>query len=307
MKMSKVVLLFFLIYLLFSFPVFSEEEYKVLRPETSKYIYTSEHFAVRWNDKDNVVLTEAEINTGLANLEAAWKKFTDEIGFEKPYWDDSVKYKVSVNVSDQGWATGAGTGLKDPEIWVHYNAYKNAGVLAHEFTHSLQFATRALRDSKYVGWMWESHAQWMRHQMFPNEVDCAEMLVNMPPLYYGSTRNRYCNWHFWEFLKDKYGYKIINDIWSKGKKLGEAGYLNECPFTILARNQNWSVDVLNDHFGEWAMHNVSWDYKNGDVYRKAFGSYLDRKGARRLRVTLLEEIDKAKRRYAVPNFWAPQR
>jgi hypothetical protein len=33
------------------------------------YIYTSEHFAARWNDSSGVPLTQAEVETGLKLLE----------------------------------------------------------------------------------------------------------------------------------------------------------------------------------------------------------------------------------------------
>ena len=39
-----------------------------------------------------------------------------------------------------------------------------------------------------------------------SDVHCSEMLDNSPHLYLGSTRDRYCNWQFMEFLKDKYCY-----------------------------------------------------------------------------------------------------
>lgn len=281
--------------------------FEVLNPGESATIYTSEHFAARWNPGDNVPLTASQAQTGLNALEQIWIKYINDIGFEVPYHDSSVKYKVSVNVSDQGWATGAGTGERDPGMWLHYNAFQDKGVLAHEFTHTLQFATRGMRDSDYVGWSWESHAEWMRHQYFPGEVNCAEMLVNYPHLYYGSTRNRYCNWQFWEYLKDKYCYKVVNDIWAKAKELNESGYRDEDPFTVLARNMNWSQEQLNNEFGEWAMRNATWDYTNGPVYSQSFGSYDNRSGERRSRVTILEELDPGLRRYVVPEYWAPQR
>src|SRR5690606_41988681 len=60
-------------------------------------------------------------------------------------------------------------------------------------------------------WIYESHANWMPHQLerFLNEVHYSEMLVNAPHLYYGSTRDRYCNWQFFEFLKNKYCYDAV--------------------------------------------------------------------------------------------------
>jgi hypothetical protein len=36
----------------------------------------------------------------------------------------------------------------------------------HESAHCLQFFTKGLRDFPYVGWSWESNAEWMTHQMY---------------------------------------------------------------------------------------------------------------------------------------------
>ncbi|MBN2737554.1 MAG: hypothetical protein JXR70_11275 [Spirochaetales bacterium] len=281
--------------------------FQVLRPEKSSTLYTSEHFAARWNPADNVPLTAAQVQSGLNGLEKIWDFYINDLGFQEPYFDSLVKYKVSINISDQGWATGAGTGQKDPEMWVHYNAFKDTAVLAHEFTHTLQFSTQGMRDSRFVGWFWESHAEWMRHQYFPDQVNCAEALVNAPHLYYGSTRDRYCNWQFWEYLKDCYCYKVVNDMWTKAPKPGEAGYDKIDPFTVLMENMGWSLEELNDTFGDWAMKNALWDYNNGDVYARAFGSYDERNALRHNRVTQLEALDMNLRRFVVPSYWAPQR
>jgi len=76
---------------------------------------------------------------------------------------------------------------------------------------------------------------------------------------------------------------------------------------------HWSQSQLNDVFLEWALHNASWDYTNpdgtdqGKIYREKFGSYADRTGLRRGRVTVLEVLDLEKRRFVVPAFLAPQR
>jgi carbonic anhydrase/acetyltransferase-like protein (isoleucine patch superfamily) len=192
-------------------------------------------------------------------------------------------------------------------MWLHFNAFKDNHALAHEFAHSLQFSTMGLRDSPYVGWSWESNAEWMTHQMYPDQVGCSEQLLNAPHLYYGSTRDRYGNWQFWEYIKDTFGYAAINNIWSKAVKPGTPETALEDPLVVLARNQGWKTSDLNDQFGLWAMHNVTWDYKNGGVLRKCYGSYDDCSGIRRNRVSILAPVDSKKGRYAIPDYRAPQR
>lgn len=282
-------------------------EYQVLDPGKSDHLVESEHFVARWNDGDGVDLSDGDLRKGLETLERIREFYIGTVGFPEPYAGDPVMYKASINISNRGWATGSGTGKKDPAMWLHFNAFKDSHALAHEFAHCLQHSTMGMRDSSYVGWFWESHAEWMAHQMFPDQAGCSFQLLEASHLYYGSTRDRYGNWQFWEYIKDTFGYSAINDMWAKAKKLGEPGYKSEDPLSVLARNMGWSMSELNDQFGLWAMHNATWDYKNGEALRKIYGSYDDRSGLRRNRVSILTPVNEDLGRYVIPDYRAPQR
>ena len=82
-------------------------------------------------------------------------------------------------------------------MWISPSFLQDHWGLAHELTHALQNATGGLTESQYTGWILESHANWMAHQIdeyHNSEVQCSTMLVNYPHLYLGSTRDRYyCN------------------------------------------------------------------------------------------------------------------
>jgi hypothetical protein len=290
-------------------PAGSDQEgaYRVLEPKTSEHLHESAHFVARWNNDHGVKLSAEEIRTGLDTLEKIRSFYLDTVGFVAPYAGESVRYKININVSDKGWASGSGTGKNHPAMWLHFNAFKDQHALAHEFAHGLQFGSMGLRDSPYVGWSWESHAEWMTHQMYPTQTGCSDQLVNAPHLYYGSTRDRYGNWQFWEYLKDTFGYGAVNDIWSKAKRQGDKDAGIEDPLVVLARNRGWKTSDLNDQFGHWAMRNVTWDYTNGPVFRNSYGSYDDRSGPRRNRVSVLDVVDAKQRRYAIPDYRAPQR
>ncbi|MET0344395.1 MAG: Svx/AvrXca family virulence/avirulence protein [Polyangiales bacterium] len=276
----------------------------------------SEHFALRWNGS---VVSDALAKEALASFEAIWTELVDRIGFPAPYCDSATKYKVNVHIDPSHGLTGGGTGARDPGMWIGPGALRDPWGMAHEFTHGLQFATRGLRDSPYVGWVWESHANWMAHQVGQNRQNphCAELLVNYPHVYFGSTRNRYCNFQFWEFLKDKYCPQAVNDLWRSAPKQGAAGHRDADPFTVLAATRNWSPSQLNDFVGEWAMHNVAWDYKNPDgsdqgaLYRRVWGYTPEQLasggGLHRLRLTRLEPVANTAGVYKVPSAWAPQR
>ena len=281
-------------------------------PDEKVVQYETDHFAFRWKDGD---VDKADAVAAGQYLELVWKTFITDVKFPEPYCDTASKHKANININPDSGLFGGPTGERDMGMWVGPLALKDHWGLAHEFTHALQGSTRSFRDGKYVGWLWESHANWMAHQMpeYRNEVHCSELLVNFPHLYYGSTRDRYCNWQFLEYIKDKYGYKTVNDLWANGLKPDQAGYLDEDPFSTLMRNNTWSIADLNDEFGEWALRNITWDYVDdagedqGTTYRAKYGSYDERDGQRTLRVTALDPLDLGQRRFAVPSGWAPQR
>jgi hypothetical protein len=242
--------------------------------------------------------------------------FGSPILFPEPYCDSTTKYKASIVVHSDSGLTGGGWGNGYMGMWVGPGATADHWGLAHEFMHAVQSTTHGLscggaQSNNFCGWIYESHANFMPHQLaeFRGNVHCSEMLVNAPHMYLGSTRDRYCNWQFMEFLKDKYCYEAVNDIWT-------APQTSNDPFTNIASTRGWSTSQLNDFFGEWAMHDVTWDYQNpppatgnqGDTYRSNYGAVTDTsKPERRLRTTRLETLDAGMRRYAVPPLQAPQR
>jgi len=275
--------------------------------------YQTAHFALRWN---GAAVTDAHAQAAGALLETAWDTYMNKVAFTEPYCDTATKYKVNVHIDPSFALHGGTTGVRDMGMWIGTGSLADRWGLAHEFAHALQGSSMGLRDSPYVGWMWESHANWMAHQLDEHrgETHCSVMLADNPHMLYGSGRDRYCNWQFWEFLKDKYCYQAVNDIWLKSRRPDDPAHLEEDPFTALARNMGWTPSQLNDVFGEWAMHNVNWDYRNldgsdqGVVYRAQYlQSQPYQSGDRELRTTRLDPLDAANRRYAVPAAWAPQR
>lgn len=244
--------------------------------------------------------------------------FGAPIFFTEPYCNSAKKFKASIVVHSDSGLTGGGWGDGYMGMWIGPGATADHWGLAHEFMHAVQAQTKGLScggDQNYCGWIYESHANW-RSQQLPEyhttNVHCSEMLANAPHLYLGSTRDRYCNWQFMEFLKDKYCYQAVNDIWTAAKASND-------PFDNIASTRGWTISQLNDFFGEWAMHNVTWDYQDpqpedtagmnqSKLFRTNYGSVVDvSKPERRLRTTHLEALDEANHRYVVPTLQAPQR
>jgi hypothetical protein len=281
----------------------------------------SARFQIRRPANKPNLLTPDQANAALTKMEEILNWFTGPlVKWPEPFCDTAVKYKIQI-FTDEGYGlNGSGGGDRSPGMWVGPGALIDAGLgqvsgMVHEFTHSMQFHSKGMRNTLFGGWLWESHAEFMAHQ-YPGDSDkigCSSAQAWMPHLYYGSTRIRYCNWQFWEHVKNKYGFAAVNNIFLKSSdKTGQD------PFVILMQNQGWSTAQLGDEFGQFAMKNVNWDYpddpdgfKRGAAYRSAYGPVTDLgdEGSlgKRLRLARLEAIDVANRRFVVSEYFAPQR
>lgn len=275
------------------------------------------HFAVYWRDGTNITMEAAQ--TAANSLESVWNSyFGAPMYFPEPYCGSTQKWKAALNFDNDfplwggDWSRG---GNHYMGMWVGPLAAADKWGLAHEFMHGVQTNTQGFPDCGGDGcWIYESHANWAPHQINRSEVHCSEMLANAPHLYYGNTRDRYCNWQFFEYIKDKSCPGAINDMWTYEAPVGQRD-----PWQKLMLSQGWGIEQLNDRFGAWAMHNVTWDYKNidgsdqGAVYRKNYGNLSDDPQGytqRRLRLTKLESLDanwSQSRRFVSPYYWAPQR
>ncbi|MET0357582.1 MAG: DUF6055 domain-containing protein [Cellvibrio sp.] len=277
----------------------------------------SAHFAIYWKDGTNITLAAAQ--TAANSLEAIWSSyFGAPLFFPEPYCNSTQKWKAAVHFDNEYPLWGGGwsrNGISYMGMWVGPGAAADQWGLAHEFMHGVQSTTQGFSDCGGNGcWIYESHANWAPHQIFRDNPHCSEMLPNMPHLYYGNTRDRYCNWQFFEYIKDKSCPSAVNDMWAYEAPSGQRD-----PWQKLMLSQGWNIEQLNDRFGAWATHNVTWDYKNNDgtdqgtVYRKNYGNINDEPQnwtQRRLRLTRLESLDTdwaQTRRFVSPYYWAPQR
>ncbi len=271
----------------------------------------SAHFAIYW--KDGTTITQAQAQSAINTLETIWNQyFGAPMYFPEPYCSQSAKYKASVHFDNSYPLWGGAWGNNYMGMWVGPGAASDHWGLAHEFMHGVQSVSKGLacggpETSNYCGWIYESHANFAPHQLteYDNNVHCSEMLANAPHLYLGSTRDRYCNWQFMEFLKDKQCHKAVNDIWTTTPASND-------PFSAIMKSRGWSISQANDFFGDWAMHNITWDYKeSGAAYRSSFGAITDTsRPERRNRITRLEPLDSSyasTRRFRSPYYSAPQR
>ncbi len=275
----------------------------------------SEHFVV-YSDEGCSSAAQSAVD----HLETVWDLyFGSPMYMREPLCNSSTKYKAAVHVHSDWGLTGGAWDSAHMGMWIGTGGLSDRWGLAHEFTHGVQSVQGGMRcnQSNTCGWVYETHANWSAQQQtdyHQSEVHCSEMMANMPHLYLGSTRDRYCNWQFLEFLKDKHCFSAVNAIWT--------GTATADPFTAIRNGMGWSLTELNDFFGEWAMHNVTWDYQDpepqssagqnlGSLLRSAYGVTTDTSQTiRRLRTTKVEPLDASyatNRRFSSPYHWAPQR
>ena len=274
--------------------------------------HQTEHFAIHWQGD---IIPQADAEAAGAHLEYVWAQFIGRIGFPEPDCGTADKRKVNVFVGAGYGLSGGADSLGQLGMWIGPGGVRDRFGLAHELTHALQTGSGGLQDSPYSGWLWESHANWMTHQLpeFRTNTHCSVLSVDYPHLYFGSTRVRYCNWQFLEYVKNRFGYPAINAIWSRAPRKGDPAVATADPIEVLMRNQGWSLAQLNDVFGDWAMRNANWDYTNPDgsdqgaVYRREYGAYGEQGADRLLRTAILDPIDLTNRRFAIPAAAAPQR
>ena len=315
-------------------------------------IRSSEHFEVCKKPTtddgaaNNVSIPVADAEGVLKSLESVYSFYVDSLGWMLPFpKSPDKKLKSNIYVYDNSVMAALYGGqdyVKDlngeygPGMWIGVGSLKDYWGTSHEFAHGLQGVAGWLGNNSHSGWMAESHANWMAHQYNPNDAHCAEYLINYPYLYYGSTRDRYCNWQFLEHLKEEFGggnkgAHEVNRIWMESIRDGEDGRMEQTPFTAMMMVYGWSLEQLNDQFGKFAMKNATLEYAPAKktLYKKSWGDYEFKTRRthdgwgdlyrRHSRVTMLNKIpcpDYAPRegvdevcpdQYISPSYWAPQR
>ena len=277
---------------------------------------TSDRFVLYYSPAE-ANISPSDARTALNELEFIYKSYIKDWGFQAPFTNnprDKKKMGAYVLRANEGYAFG-GISANGPGMWLAVDAVKNKWVLAHEFMHGLQAAAGGFTagsnytsppfEGNFVGWFHESHANMMPHWVYPGEIHyCAEMYTRMANLYLGSTRDRYCNWQFFEYIADSMGLQAVNDLWTKDNQY------NDDVLAKVMRIHNIGQKEFGDLFGGFALKTVIWDMERGDLFRGAFSSGNIAAQFKRPRYTYLEALDStdgANGRFVVPFQFAPQR
>src|SRR5690606_26226489 len=123
-------------------------------------------------------------------------------------------------------------------------------------THALQNYTwmmypgHSFINNSYVGFFWESHAEFMALQRYPQvarQFDISRW-INTSQFHWGSTRHHYQAFVFLEHLKEVEGIEFINRMWSES-------IIGEHPLETLKRLSSRTQENLNDLFADYARKN----------------------------------------------------
>lgn len=276
----------------------------------------SENFIVFWGplagNDPNMAPADIAFNPQqiLNTAEELYKFYIDTIQFLNDEAGLLSQYKIILVMLHtwtgvEGWAFGGNYDGVVGAMWMHPHAASSGPTLAHEFTHTLQNYAWMMNpghgfiDSSYVGFFWETHAEFMALQRYPSvalEFDMARWL-NTNHFHWSSTRHHYQAFVFLQFIKELDGITMINRLWSES-------IIGEHPLQTYMRLKDITQDELNDLFAQYAMKNVVWDYEIGDLLRERVSTlppvFVSHP------TIIPERIDSARSLYAIQNHLAPQ-
>jgi len=246
---------------------------KAYTPETAA-VDVSPHFAF-YTGPDKEGSGKKAFGPGFLDQQKVWfeKVWThlDMLGAPMPMDADPAPHKLNVYVTGTGLAKHKdGFAFGGADVIMHPNALGDgSSVVIHEFTHSVQYYSKGFRDSPYVGWFWECHANWSTHQFMPAYPPVLGHYAERAHYELNSSRHNYGSWPFLQVLAEdpRFGWSFPYEIWPACRRNDRDGALEDPLQTIMrlgVERKIWSdgVDGFGDTIGELAARMVGWDFQN---------------------------------------------
>lgn len=263
----------------------------------------------------NLRFTPAQV---LDTLEKVYEKFVHEIKFCNDDTSTNLgKYKIIIVMNDTwppggptGWAFGSSYDDVIGAMWVHPNATRDGAVLSHELTHSLQGQNNIDRNrvggfrNQSTGAIWETHANFMRLQMYPQfaKEDASRWMATRS-FQFSSTRHHYCAFNLLLTIQELDSLGMVNRLWYESAA-------DEHPLMTYRRLKGWTQTQLNDFIWQYAKRDVIADYKvlgTGDIIRAERRRLQDAEPHNLWRqYTVLKRVNDSTPRYVVQDYEAPQ-
>lgn len=211
------------------------------------------------------------------NLERAYSTIVSDWGYPAPLSDGDGL--IDVYVTDLTGLQVAGLAFRETgaaQTWgyIHINsgATEVPSVAMHELFHLVQFGIWAFMDPYVL----EASAEWaaFRFVGFPLAVDFGGTdpvplleTLGLPDMSLtcngdacGSTDYEamgYSRWHFFEYLSERFGGSVVNDLFQRGKTVNDPGVLAGDLLTqMLAAKGATLADVFHD----WTVANMTGTY-----------------------------------------------
>lgn len=301
-----------------------------LKNWSNSRLYQSANFAVFWGadagtNPAGYTGTNASLKFNPAlicdTLEKIYTKYITTIGFCSDASTTNLgKYKIII-VMTNTWGTGGPNDFAYATsfdntiggLFVDASATLDGGVTSHEFTHTLQFMQAiqenpnsggAFQNNDLCGFFFETHANFMRAQMYPQ--DC---IVDLPRwigtgmFHWSSTRHHYDAFDLLFYMQQVDGITMVNRLWKES-------IANEHPLMTYKRLKGWTQAQLNSFIYDYAKRQVTFDY-TANNYGNIMRGERDRIRAQEpdnvwRPYTILKQVDSATGRYIVPDAFAPQ-
>ena len=238
-------------------------------------IVESDHFTFYYGNEKNASGKAAFEEPQFFPRQIQWfeKVWTHlgRIGAPLPMADDPAPKKINVYITGTGLAQHKeGFAFGGEGVVIHPGALApGSSVVMHEFTHSVQFYSKGCRDSPYVGWFWECHANWSTHQFMPAYPPVLTHYAERAHYELNSSRHNYGSWPFLQTLAEhpRFGPAFPYAIWPACKRNENDAALEDPLQTIMRLGTEqgvWKdgISGFGDIIGELAARMVAWDFQN---------------------------------------------
>jgi len=234
----------------------------------------SENFTVIWGDSVGLDPTQAtnpdlrfDPNAILDTMEIIFDAFV-HFGFAQDTEGTNLhEYKIPIIMLNTfgptgvtGWAFGGDPDGVMGTFWAHPLAMQSGHVAAHEFTHALQ--AQCVIDYRTnhglgpvwnnAGIFWETHANFMRNLLYPQDVTAWGMDVYHTETW-GDWKNTYENYELLLAIMENDSIDIINRMWRESNS-------NEYPIQTYKRLLGVDQQEFNDKLFEYARRMATFDF-----------------------------------------------
>lgn len=243
----------------------------------------STNFALKWGSSRYYSATTAQILLDL--FEESWLTEVTSMGHPAPWGTDQNLFNVYIGDTGPEVPSALGAGgyfTYDNDWWPMIVISQYAAddidmfggqVVAHEFYHAVQDATQRYEYTGDSAWYIEATAEWMAGEVFPQNAYWGSSLIGFAFLPYlplnffdypdtGALQeyHQYGAFIFPRYLSEQVAdWQIIRDSWLDTTT--EPDPLEV--LRVLLANRGFD---LNQVFREFAAHNATWDYAEGEFY-----------------------------------------